>query len=303
MTKIVFYSFASHCDAGYIDVYLVLKDKGFDVNIIRYLDIIPKDTDILFITSNGLVPKNIPSHTKIFFLPHGIGNEYWWKIMNKYDEVFLAGKKPIIPPIGINNYKIIGWAKSDAIFNPRKEIIERVNDLVSNLPFNKSVLLVPTTFENILSNLDYVVKFLEEQKINVFIPFRKTGQEYSYDVGINRYNKFKHVRIPDMDDILNVYYFLPHIDMSISFGMTSIIREFYITKVPSMQIETYNIDANRHIYEDCKIGCDSLTKFPKMFLDAWNNPSEYLQSEEVTKEFIEINDGKVIERIIKEIEK
>ena len=335
--KIAFYTFGSHCDAGYFDVYQVLKEKGFDVTIISNYTIppdyvIPKTIDVLFNTSNAFRPR-IHANTKTFFLPHGLGHEVWEDVMNTDEVVFLAGKKPWVPPVEVNNWKIVGWAKSDALFHPRKEIVEKVNTLVSDLPFDKSVLIIPTLDAKELSDLDYVVEFLEREKINAFIPFRKDAQTYGLDSARKRYDKFQHVRIPD--DIINLYYFTPHINMVVTMGWYSTVREFYITKIPSMQIaekltmerlfgfweagcnitekqrRTWNIIKNRFTFTDesigvafkeCKAWCYPITNFPKLFSDVWNNPSKYLQSEEVTKRFIEINDGKVIERIIKEIE-
>lgn len=293
--KIVFFTWGPHHDAAFMPVYEGLIEKGLNPIIQQgwHNETLPKDTDIAFITSNRSRPK-METTTKTFLIPHGIGLESWEADQMNLDTiVFLNGKKPWTPPIEATNWQMVGWAKSDALFHPKAEMVTKAKELVSNLPFKESLLLVPSCDPNDLPNIDFMVDYLGKQEINVIIPFRQRSQGYNFDEAYKRYIGFKHIVMPEM---LNLYYLAPHIRIVVAMGYTSLAREFYITSVPTMHAGFG--------FEECKCWCYPIIRdFPKFFPDVWANPKKYHQPPEVIKDFFEINDGKVVERIIKEVEK
>jgi len=292
--KIVYVSFGSHFEIAIEPILEVLSKKGHEV--IKYNPVtqrnIPKDTDVVLLTSNVQRPINLDKRIRTYFVPHGLGQEYWEESMNHDTKVFLAGKRPWNPPRNAKNWKIVGWAKTDVLFNPKKDKVNYVNNLMSTLPYDKSVLYIPSADvpdSNNRYSFDYhfLVDYFDEQRINVIAPYREFR-----DYAIKHFKNYKHIAFPE---IRNLYYFASHIGLVVCVGYTSVSREFYITKTPSIHLihgypETLNLsNPNRE-------------NFDRLFSTVWDNPNSFIQPDHVVKNFIEINDGKVVERIIKEIE-
>jgi len=284
--KIVYVSAGSHFEIAIEPILEVLSEKGHEAikwNPRRMQK--PKDTDIVLLTSNASRPINLDKHIRTYFIPHGLGPEHWEEPMNHDTKVLLAGKKPWVPPRGANNWKIVGWAKTDALFNPRKDRVDYVNNLMATLPYDKSVLCIPMANES-GSNIHWLVDYFDEQRINVIAPYREfRNQARDY------YRNYKHIAFPE---IRNLYYFASHIGLVICVGYTSVAREFYITKTPSIHLV-------HGFPESLTLSNPNRENFDSLFSIVWNDPNSFIQPDDVVKNFIEINDGRVVERIIKEI--
>lgn len=299
--KIVYVSFHSHCEIPLEPILEVLSERGHE--IIKYdpdeqNQNISKDTDVVLITSNALHrrpsyhPPNpyskiqLDGRIRTYFIPHGLGAEEWANIMNQDTGVLLAGKKPWRPPRQGKNWKIVGWAKTDVLFNPRKDRVEYVNNLMANLPYDKSVLYIPAgDGKGLYTSL--LFPYFDEHKINVITPYR----EY-HNTARKCFRKYNHIAIPE---IKNLYYFAPHIRVVVCIGYTSVSREFYITKIPSIHL-------HHGFHETLNFSNVNKKSFDHLFSTIWNNPNSFIQPDNVIKDFIEINDGKCVERIVKEIE-
>ena len=288
--KIIYVSGGSHFEIAIEPIIESLSDKGHE--IIKYNpNVIPKhnifkDVDIVLLTSNASRPTNLDKHIRTYFIPHGLGSEQWEKPMNYDTKVLLAGKKPWIPPREVNNWKIVGWAKTDVLFNPRKDRVDYVNNLMANLPYDKSVLCVPLP-DCMGPKFHFLVDYFNERKINIIAPYR----EYR-NTARNYYKNYKHITFPE---IYNLYYFVPHVSLVVCGGFTSVGREFYITKIPSIYLY-------HGFPESTNLQNPNKKNFDRLFSIVWNNSNSFIQPDHVIKNFIEINDGKVVERIIKEIE-
>jgi hypothetical protein len=284
--KITYISHGTHWEASIEPVLETLKERGHEIircePKIRNIEVIPNDIDIVLLTSNEDTPV-IWKQTKQFFIPHGIGDERWNPIMDNYDKILLAGKKPWYSDS--KNSKIVGWAKSDVLFNPKKDKEDYVKNLMSNLPYDQSVLCIPYP-DDIGPKLHFLVDYFNSRKINVIASYP------DYYLEAKQYFKnYNHVII---SKISNLYYFVPYIKILVCSGFTSVGREFYITQIPTMHIgkgfeESINLSSPEK-------------QFDSIFSKIWEDPKLYLQPESITKQFIEINDGKTVERIIREIE-
>jgi hypothetical protein len=226
----------------------------------------------------------IHKNTKIVFIPHGIGDECWDSIMDNYHKVLLAGKRPWSPGPNIHNWKIVGWAKSDVLFNPRSDRVEYVKNLMANLPYDQSILYISKA-NDMGPDLDLLAGYFKEHKINVIAPYRGYYQEAK-----DYLRHYNHILIPD---ILNLYYFAPYVKIVICTGFTSVGREFYLAKIPSIHLEKG--------YEE-SINLTSPDMFDPIFTQILNNPKRYIQPQRIIDQFFGIHDGKVVERIVKEIE-
>jgi hypothetical protein len=282
--KIVYITHGTHWYASIESIVEALKERGHEViecvPQVRNKERISNDIDKVLLTSNEDIP--IVDWNKIVFIPHGIGDEHWNPIMDNYHKVLLAGRRPYTP--GVHS-KIVGWAKTDALFNPDKEKTEYVNSLMSNLPYEDSVLCIPYP-DDLGDKLRFLVDYFGATRTNVIAPY----QEF-HDNAQSYYRNYKNIVLPK---ILNLYYFVPHIKAVVCSGFTSIGREFYITQIPTIHI-------GKGFEESINLSAPDKT-FDSIFSTVWNDPKLYLQPDYITKQFIEINDGKVVERIVKEIE-
>jgi len=294
--KILFLTYGAHWEAATEPILEVLQEKGFNAKLFQgnFAAIdggirIPDDTDILFLTSNALCPP-VPRQTKTFFVPHGIGSETWESPMDNDNKVFLAGKLPWTPPAKVNNWEIVGWPKTDALWKPKVERQEYARELIKSLPYEETVLYVPMPGGEGIPLMRWIARYLEEKKINMLVPWRQHAQNAE-----SYYKRFhwKHVGIPK---ILNLYYFAPYIKVIICWGLSSLSREFYVTKKPVIHLNHGGSESNLIIHNE-----DRRSLGP-VFDSVWDNPSKYLLPDKVVKNFIEKNDGKVVERILKEIE-
>lgn len=278
--KISYINHGCHWTSSIEPILETLKERGHEV-IEFAQDNVP---DILFLTSTQEIPK-IDKKTKIFFVPHGIGDEKWNVVMNSYANIFLAGKRPWTPPDTAKNWKIVGWAKADALFNPKKESKDYVANLINNLPYNQSVMCIPYP-NDIGPKLHFYLEYFKQRKINVIASYPSYYQEAT-----SYYRHYNHIVIPK---ILNLYYFLPYIRVLICSGFTSVGREFYITKIPTIHL-------GQGFQESINLSNPKKT-FDAIFSQVWDCPQAFLQPASIAKQFIQINDGKVVERIIKEVE-
>lgn len=294
--KIMFFNWGPHHRACFDYLYNILKRKGYDAKIkngwkepIK----IPKDIDIVFITSNRSRPV-IEHELKVFLIPHGIGLESWEKGMEKDDIIFLNGNKPWTPPKEANNWKKVGWSKSDVLFTPEKETVDKVKEFMSSFPYDKTILFIPPLHPRHLDYIKTFGDFAKKEKLNLIVPFRRGSQGYTLFEAEKRYKgKYPHLKIPD---VLNLYYFTPYLDLVIGWGATGVPREFYPTNIPTVHAGTGFEESyySKHPIEE---------KLPVLVLKILQDPKAYLQPKNVIKDFFEFFDGKSTERIINEIDK
>lgn len=284
MSRIGYIDYGSHWISAIQPVLETLQERGYTIAGFIREQSIPKDIDILITTSNNSMP-NITKNTKIVFIPHGLGEECWDPVMNRYSKVLLAGKRPWSPGISSNNWKIVGWAKSDVLFNPRSDRVEHTKKLMSNLPYEESVMCIPLPDDQ-GNKLQFLVDYFNARGINMVIPYREYRNE-----AMQYYKDYNHIIIPE---IMNLYYFVPHIKTLVCSGFTSVGREFYITQIPAIHI-------GKGFEESINLS-NPEKQFDLIFSKILEDPKLYLQPESITKQYIEINDGKVVERIIKEVE-
>jgi len=300
--KIYLLSCGSHSDVVLEPIYEAFLERGHDA-IIFHADILthpdllthtelPEGTDVVFLASNAFNQRSVIEgrHVRSFFVPHGIGAEFWDPRMNSDTKVFLPGKQPWIPPLEVNNWKIVGWTKTDALHHPDREKIGYAKNLMEHLPFEQSVMFIPLADSAGVPHAEFLIEYFQQKQINIIIPFREYTQ-----AARKYFEGYPHI---GFIEIQNLYYFVPYIKVLICSGCTSVGREFYITKVPVMHIY-HGFPETRVVLNNPDV---DIEHFDPLFSQVWNNPERFLQPESVAEEFIGINDGKVVERIVEEIE-
>lgn len=281
--KINYLDNGSHWTASIELILETLQQQGHE--LVKHNKFITNPDGVILRTSNASRPEyNLNNYT--FFYPHGLGVECWSPKM-AYDRVLLAGPKPWIPPEDFTNYTTVGWAKTDEIINPNPEKQETVKASIETLPYSTTMLLIPYPEGCGIQDSLPIVKTTKSKEINLIIAFRECKNEAR-----KYYQHEPSVHIPD---IMNLYYFIPHITGLIADARTSIIREFYFTGLPSILL--------RNRFEETKTMIPSTEiedKLPIHLERMQKDKDSYTYLEEA-ENFITKIDGKCTERIINEM--
>lgn len=250
------------------------------------------EVDIMIHTSN--VEYLLFPEVKTYFIPHGMGIEPYTSFMRKYEKVFLNGLCPYLY-IGMveipSNVDLVGWSKSDILWHPEQHKVDLVREEIENLPYDRNILFY--TGIKVKERFDWMSKYCHENKFNLIFPQRPDCIKIHDGLETN------FILIPK---ILNLYYYTPYLDLVITTG-TSIGREFYITDVPV--IMPYYQDSPEHRSEEPSSWAESyqtsMMELPDIIPKVLKTPENFLRPEETIKRYFTHRDGKVTERIIREL--
>lgn len=238
------------------------------------------DIDIIIRTTERKDWK-LPKGIKSYFIPHGMGKEYYSEDFYRYDKVLLNGNFPYLENWNgkTSNVTFVGWSKSDILWKPEKEKVQIVKKEIDNLLYDRNILFWSALkFEE---RLDYLLKYCKKNKLNLIAPIREDESHWSGALPIlkkiKKYRKIKYFLIPKL---LNLYYYTPYLDLVLSSGKSSIGKEFYITNLPV--VSPY--DGN-----------------PEIITMILKSPEKFICSKKIISDYFKYKDGKATERIIKEI--
>jgi len=263
---------------------------------------IKSDHDLRIVTSwlpHWVFPNSI-------LVPHGIceaekrSHRLTHEAIKRFTKVFWSGSTFLMKDV---NQSVVGFPKSDVLFTEdgAKEIEKTGKTYkVDELPYEQTILFngpylteTPILWEKYVPEL---LKLSKKHCFNVFIRPRDDVVSQKQLGGhplMQVLSNYDNVRVTDC---INNWTLFPFVDVSFS-GLSSTIREFSAVKKPSFFLEgvpSLNYTGAVHRVK--------LKNFESTILKALNNPEDYIVSQKIIDGLFYKLDGKVVERIISEID-